>query len=122
MSHIFISYARKDKQFVDQIAQALASDGSDVWIDDRIPKGEDWEQEIYRNIDETEAFLFMVSAYSVASEMCNKEIGHAVKNGKRLRQSRRSAPRLPPEQEPRRSKRPRPKPRTPTCIEAFPRS
>jgi hypothetical protein len=84
MSHIFISYARKDKKFVDQIAQALASDGSDVWIDDRIPKGEDWEQEIYRNIDEAEAFLFMLSPDSVVSEMCNEEIAHAVTNGKRI--------------------------------------
>jgi WD40 repeat protein len=49
-----------------------------------IPKGEDWEQEIYRGIEEADAFLFLISPDSVASQMCNKEIAHAVKNGKRI--------------------------------------
>jgi len=77
MSHIFISYARKDKEFVDQIAEALKSKGLDIWIDDRIPKGEDWENDIYKNIDKSEAFLFMLSKNSAISEMCNKEIARA---------------------------------------------
>ena len=85
MSHIFISYSRKDIDFVRKLVEAFEAHGNDVWIDlDDLPKGEDWEQEIYRNIDEAEAFLFMLSPDSVASEMCNKEIAHAVTNGKRI--------------------------------------
>ncbi|MCJ7434026.1 MAG: toll/interleukin-1 receptor domain-containing protein, partial [Anaerolineales bacterium] len=42
------------------------------------------EQEIYRGIEEADAFLFLISPDSVASPMCNKEIAHAVKNGKRI--------------------------------------
>jgi hypothetical protein len=49
-----------------------------------IPKGEDWEQEIYRGIEEADAFLFLISPDSVASEMCNKEIAHALENNKRI--------------------------------------
>jgi hypothetical protein len=57
----------------------------DTWIDWKsIPKGEDWEQEIYRGIEEADAFLFLISPDSVRSEWCNKEIKHAVKNGKRI--------------------------------------
>ena len=89
MSHIFISYSRKDIDFAAKIVHAL-SEGDpenklDTWIDWKsIPKGEDWEQEIYRGIEEADAFLFLISPDSVTSEMCNKEIAHAVKNGKRI--------------------------------------
>ena len=85
MSHIFISYSRKDIDFAQKIVDALATNNLDTWIDWKsIPKGEDWEQEIYRGIEEAEAFLFLISPDSVLSQMCNKEIDHAVKNGKRI--------------------------------------
>jgi len=85
MSHIFISYSRKDLAFAQKIVDALAANNLDTWIDWKsIPKGEDWEQEIYRGIEEADAFLFLTSSDSVKSEMCNKEIAHAIKNGKRI--------------------------------------
>ena len=85
MSHIFISYSRKDIDFAQKIVDALAANNLDTWIDWKsIPKGEDWEQEIYRGIEEADAFLFLISPDSVTSPMCNKEIVHAVKNGKRI--------------------------------------
>jgi len=85
MSHIFISYSRRDVDFAQKIVTALAANNLDTWIDWKsIPKGEDWEQEIYRGIEEADAFLFLISPDSVVSPMCNKEIDHAVKNGKRI--------------------------------------
>ena len=85
MSHIFISYSRHDIDLAGKIVQALADNELDTWADWKsIPKGEDWEQEIYRGIEEADAFLFLISPDSVRSEMCNKEIAHAVKNGKRI--------------------------------------
>ena len=60
MSHIFISYSRNDIDFAGQIVQTLAENNLDTWIDWKsIPKGEDWEQEIYRGIEEADAFLFL---------------------------------------------------------------
>ena len=85
MSHIFISYSRSDIVLASKIVQALADNNLDTWVDWKsIPKGEDWEQEIYRGVEEADAFLFLISPDSVASQMCNKEIEHAVKNGKRI--------------------------------------
>jgi hypothetical protein len=44
MSHIFISYSRKDLTFAQKIVDALAANDLDTWIDWKsIPKGEDWE-------------------------------------------------------------------------------
>ena len=85
MSHIFISYSRKDLTFAQKIVDALATNDLDTWIDWKsIPKGEDWEQEIYRGIEEADAFLFLISLDSVTSEPRNREIAHAIKNGKRI--------------------------------------
>src|SRR6266498_275335 len=85
MTHIFISYSRKDIDFAGKIVQALAEKEVDTWIDwKNIPKGEYWEQEIYRGIEEADAFLFLISPDSVRSRICNKEIAHAVINSKRI--------------------------------------
>ena len=47
MSHIFISYSRKDLDLAQKIVDALATNDLDTWIDWKsIPKGEDWEQAI----------------------------------------------------------------------------
>lgn len=85
MSHIFISYSRRDLNFAQEIVDALGERGLETWIDWKsIPKGEDWEQEIYRGIEGAEAFLFLISPDSVQSPMCNKEVLHAIQNNKRI--------------------------------------
>src|SRR5271157_2503482 len=85
MSHNFISYSRKDIGIAQKIVDALAANNLDIWIDWKsIPRGEDWMHEIYRGIEEADAFIFLISPDSVASEICNMEIAHAVKNGKRI--------------------------------------
>jgi WD40 repeat protein len=85
MSSIFISYSRKDIDFAGKIVQSLAENDLDTWVDWKsIPKGEDWEQEIYRGIEAAETFLFLISPDSIKSEICNKEIAHAIKNNKRV--------------------------------------
>jgi len=53
MSHIFISYSRKDIDFAQKIVDALADNNLDTWNNWKsIPKGEDWERKIYRGIGE----------------------------------------------------------------------
>ena len=85
MSQIFISYSRKDLAIAEKIINALAKDELEPWVDWKsIPKGEEFESEIYRGIEESDIFLFLVSPDSVQSDWCNIEITHAVKNGKRL--------------------------------------
>jgi len=85
MSHIFISYSRRDLDFVQQIVDALAASEVEAWVDWKsIPKGEDWEQEIYRGIEAADAFLFLISPDSIQSKMCNKEVLNAMQNRKRI--------------------------------------
>jgi len=85
MSHIFISYSRRDIDFAQKIVDALSANKLDTWIDWKsIPKGEKWLEEIYRGIEGADAFLFLISPDSAISVNCNKEIEHAIKNNKRI--------------------------------------
>ena len=85
MSHIFISYSRKDLDFAQKIVDTLAANDLDTWIDWKdIPPAEEWLQEIYQGIEGANAFLFLISPDSLASRVCNLELEHAVKNGKRI--------------------------------------
>jgi hypothetical protein len=49
VSHVFLSYARRDQVFVDRLIAELERTGLDVWIDrDDIPGGAAWEATITR--------------------------------------------------------------------------
>lgn len=85
MSHTFISYARENIKIAERIVQALVENDLNTWVDwKNIPKAEDWKEEIFKGIEEADSFLFLISDYSVTSQICNEEIDHALKNGKRI--------------------------------------
>lgn len=85
MTHIFISYSRKDLAIAEKIINVLAKDDLEPWVDWKsIAKGEKFEREIQQGIEKAEVFLFLVSPNSVQSKWCIREIDHAVKNGKRI--------------------------------------
>ena len=82
---IFISYSRRDKEFVSQLCEALTQANQKIWVDwNDIPPGEDWRQEIYRGIEAANNFVFIISPHSTSSEVCSDELDHAIKHGKRL--------------------------------------
>jgi hypothetical protein len=81
---VFISYSRKDKTFVETLDQTFREFHRDPWIDwDDIQTGEDWWQSICRGIEAADAFIFVLSPDSVASEVCRREIDYAVQCHKR---------------------------------------
>ena len=82
---IFISYSRKDKDFVRNLWEALERFNKNAWVDwDDIPPAQDWRQEIYRGIEAADNFVFIISPNSIPSEVCAEELAHAIKHGKRL--------------------------------------
>lgn len=85
MTDIFISYSRKDKDFVKFLHQTLVKLQRDVWVDwEDIPLTADWKQEIYTGIEGTDNFLFILSPDSIKSLYCGEELEYAIKNHKRL--------------------------------------
>jgi len=85
VTHIFISYSRKNLESAQNIVDALAEKEMKTWVDWKsIPSGEDWWERIRMGIEEADSFLFLISEDSVKSEVCLKEIEQAVKNNKRI--------------------------------------
>jgi WD40 repeat protein len=85
MAKIFVSYSRKDKTIAGRIVEALEKNELEAWIDwEDIPPTADWLQQIHKGIEEADAFLFLLSPDSIASQVCGQEVDHAVQNGKRL--------------------------------------
>jgi WD40 repeat protein len=85
---LMISYSRKDKVFVRQLYDSLVAQGflpDDIWVDwEGIPLSADWMAEITKGIQSSNAFIFVISPDSVASEVCKKEIELAVESNKRF--------------------------------------
>jgi WD40 repeat protein len=85
MPDLFISYSRKDKDFVRRLDESLKSRGREAWVDwEDIRPTEDFMQAIYGAIEGADTFVFVLTPDSVASVVCGREIAHAVAHNKRM--------------------------------------
>jgi hypothetical protein len=85
MADVFISYSRKNKDFVLKLHEALNKFGRTDWVDwEDIPPAAPWGEEIKSAIVSSDSFVFVISKDSAASAECHLEIEHAVKQNKRL--------------------------------------
>ena len=85
MAGVFISYSRKDQDFVLRLAAALEARGIDVSrdVDDLLPAAE-WREQIEQLIAGSDTVVFVVSPDLVSSEVCSWEINLVEKLHKRL--------------------------------------
>lgn len=85
MTDVFISYSRRDKDFVVRLHGALAAVQRNTWVDwEDIPATADWWKEVTGGIAQADAFVFVISPDSVRSEVCRNEIEYAISSGKRF--------------------------------------
>jgi len=81
----FISYSRKDKEFIRTLADRLDQNEITYWVDwEGIPLAADWWNEIQIGIDNADSFIFVISEDSVTSKVCRQEIDYAVESHKRV--------------------------------------
>ncbi len=82
---IFISYSRKDADFVRRVHERLVALGRETWVDwEGIPPSADWMRRIEGAIDAAEAVACVLTPDFVASPVCAREVAHAVAQHKRL--------------------------------------
>ncbi|HMG06101.1 MAG TPA: toll/interleukin-1 receptor domain-containing protein, partial [Chthoniobacterales bacterium] len=80
-----MSYSRKDREFVRRLEEALESRGRETWVDwQGIRPAEEFMQAIFPAIEGTDTFVFVISPDSVTSEICGRELAHAVTHNKRM--------------------------------------
>lgn len=82
MAYVFISYSRHDQIYARQVAESLVAQGFDVWIDDQIDYGDNWERTIFHAIDNCAAFLVIMSPDAYASDWVQRECHYAEKRKK----------------------------------------
>src|SRR5210317_838137 len=85
-SKVFISYARADLAFTDELAAALDMSADFEILLDRvgIGHGEEWRKRLSRLIVECDTMVFVLSPDSVSSEVCAWEIEEARRLSKRI--------------------------------------
>ena len=91
MADVFISYSRRDSEFVSGLNEALEKRDYDVWVDlENIPPTAEWLAEVYSGIEGSNVFVFVISPDSIASKVCQQELAHAVEPVPVSRRARRA--------------------------------
>ena len=82
---VFISYSRKDKEFVKGLNDALDGAGVQAWVDwEGIELASDWMETITKAIQGTDAFIFVISPDSIKSKICAEELDLGLSLSKKL--------------------------------------
>src|SRR5438874_3925457 len=85
MPDLFVSYSRKDKEFVRRLVETCIAREKDVWVDwEDIAPTADWQGEIDAGIEAAESFAFVITPDSLDSRVCGRELEHALEHGKRI--------------------------------------
>ena len=80
---IFISYSRRDQEFVTRLAADLDTQVAGVWFDQSaIQVGQKWHDEIMDGIRECKAFVLVLSPDAAESRYVREEVNKALELGK----------------------------------------
>jgi hypothetical protein len=82
-AHIFISYSHQDIDFCKALSKHIISlERQGIvssWYDGKINPGDNWQNEIYLNLDNSDLILLLVSSDFIASDFCwHKELKTAI--------------------------------------------
>lgn len=82
MAHVFISYSKKNRGYARKLADSLLARGFDVWMDDRIDYGRNWERVIFQAIEQCAAFVVIMTPEAYSSDWVLRECQYADKRRK----------------------------------------
>ena len=83
-TRVFVSHARADTGFADQIGAFLHNAGFQPLLDRYESGGEGWEDRIGRLIEDSDALVLVLTEASANSEMCVWEVEEAQRLSKRV--------------------------------------
>lgn len=72
--YIFISYAHKDSDRVLPIIRQAEKDGYNIWFDEGIDPGTEWDENIAKHVEECSYFVAFISNNYINSENCKDEL------------------------------------------------
>ena len=78
MAHIFLSYSRKDIDFMQQLRDDLRAEGLDIWTDESLVTGsKSWKQDVEHAIEESAALIVILTPNSKKSVWVREEMNYA---------------------------------------------
>ena len=84
----FITYAHKNTMAKDELIMRLAvmqqQNELVTWHDAEMTGGTKWHEDIFKHLADSDILLYLVSAASLASKNCNKELAEAVSSDIRI--------------------------------------
>lgn len=80
-SYVFVCYSHKDSDTVLTDLKLLVQEDIRFWYDEGIEAGKSWRGEIASSIKNASKFIYFISANSLHSEHCLREVDYAVNNG-----------------------------------------
>ena len=83
-NHVFISYSRKDQDYVHKVEDELRKRGFDPWVDARIDFGDRWWRTIVQQIRSCAAFVVVMTPDSEESHWVEREVMLALEERKPL--------------------------------------
>lgn len=81
---VFISYSRKNADYVQALAKELLNIGIDIWIDNNIEPGSLWDQRIEQALEECDKMLVVLSPDAVKSENVRDEWSYFLEKDKEV--------------------------------------
>lgn len=82
--YVFVSYCHKDRDAVFPVIERLARDGYRVWYDEGIDPGSEWPEIIAQHLSGCTVCIAFLSAQSLNSHNCRREINFALMKKKPL--------------------------------------
>ncbi len=77
MPYIFISYSHRDNDLVLPIIKRLRAEGYNLWYDDGVEAGSEWDENIARHIGTCSYFIAFVSKNYIDSKNCKDELNYS---------------------------------------------
>ncbi len=81
---VFISYSRKDREFVEGLISSLVEHDLEVWFDKHMKSGADWDDALEEQIMSNDHMVIVLSETSAASDNVKNEMRFALDLGKRI--------------------------------------
>lgn len=75
---VFISHAHNDKPLARKLAGVLEHAGFDVWHDELVLPGDNWANEIGKNLEDSDAMVVLLTPASLNSKTVRDELKYAL--------------------------------------------
>ena len=93
---VFMTYSHKDtgakNELITRLSVLKGENRIRIWHDNEILPGDIWREAIFTNLTDSDILLYLVSADSLASQNCNKELSEALELAKQKEVTIRTIP------------------------------